>query len=136
MVAPVIPGMNDHEIEHILEKAAQAGAVTAGYVLLRLPHEVAPLFRDWLLREYPGRYRRVISLVRSMRNGKDYDAEWQTHMRGTGPFAQIIARRFRLACARLGLCRRKIHLSAEAFKPPLARGEQLSLFRQSPFSCG
>jgi len=128
MVAPVVPGINDNEIERILEEAANAGVVDAGYVLLRLPCEVAPLFRDWLLREYPGRYRRVMGLVRSMRGGRDYDAEWHTRMRGTGPFADMIAQRFRLACKRLALRRRPVRLCAQDFKPPFDRGKQLSLF--------
>jgi len=128
MIAPVVPGINDHEIEQILDNAAAAGAVDAGYVLLRLPYDVAPLFRDWLVREYPDRYRRVMSLVRSMRNGKDYDAEWHGRMHGAGPFAQMIARRFRLACKRLGLGQRKVRLSADGFTPPAVAGEQLSLF--------
>lgn len=128
MVAPVISAVNDHEIERILEQAADAGAVDAGYVLLRLPYEVAPLFKDWLLREYPDRYRRVMSLLRSMRDGKDYDAEWRTRMRGSGPFAKMIAQRFRLACERFRLGRRRVRLSAQDFRPPLDATGQLSLF--------
>jgi DNA repair photolyase len=83
MMGPVIPGINDHEIERILDAAYAQGAREAGYVLLRLPLEVAPLFKDWLLRNYPDRYRHVMSLVRSMRDGKDYDAEWSKRMPGS-----------------------------------------------------
>ena len=103
MVAPVIPALNDHEIERILDAAKAAGASEAGYVLLRLPLEVSPLFRDWLLRHYPDRYRHVMSLVRSMRGGKDYDAEFGKRMKGAGPYAWQIARRFEMAAKRLGL---------------------------------
>jgi DNA repair photolyase len=91
MVAPIIPGLNDHEIEKILDAVAGMGAREAGYVLLRLPLEVAPVFKEWLLRHYPERYRHVLSLIRSMRGGKDYDAEWGKRMRGTGPYAWQIA---------------------------------------------
>ena len=127
MAAPVIPGLNDHEIERILDSAKAAGADAAGYVLLRLPIEVSPLFRDWLLRHYPDRYRHVMSLVRSMRGGKDYDAEFGTRMRGTGPYAWQISRRFDMAAKRLGLNHRKAALRVDQFVPPHGEGVQLSL---------
>ncbi len=127
MMAPVIPGLNDHEIERILESAGAAGASEASYVLLRLPFEVSPLFRDWLLRSYPDRYRRVMSLIRSMRDGKDYDAEFGKRMKGAGPYAWQISRRFELATRRLGLTRRSIHLRDDIFTPPDGAGVQLSL---------
>jgi len=127
MAAPVIPGLNDHEIERILDSAKAAGADAAGYVMLRLPIEVSPLFRDWLLRHYPDRYRHVMSLVRSMRGGKDYDAEFGTRMRGTGPYAWQIARRFDLTAKRLGLNQRKAPLRIDQFVPPHGEGVQLSL---------
>ncbi|MDP2731932.1 MAG: radical SAM protein, partial [Hoeflea sp.] len=98
-----------------------------GYVMLRLPIEVSPLFRDWLLRHYPDRYRHVMSLVRSMRGGKDYDAEFGTRMRGTGPYAWQIARRFDLTAKRLGLNQRKAPLRIDQFVPPHGDGVQLSL---------
>lgn len=126
MMAPVIPGLNDHEIENILAKAKDAGAVDAGYVMLRLPYEVAPLFKDWLLREYPDRYRRVMQLVRDMRGGKDYDADWKTRMSGEGPFAKLVADRFRLARQRLQLHERHQKLDTELFKVPLALVKQLT----------
>lgn len=128
MVAPVIPGLNDHEIERILAVASDMGAISAGYVMLRLPYEVAPLFKDWLLREYPDRYRRVMTLVRSMREGKDYDADWRTRMRGSGPFAEMVARRFRIARSRLGLGKNRVHFSCEAFVASSNGPVQLSLF--------
>jgi DNA repair photolyase len=127
MVAPVIPGLNDHEIERILDSVKAAGADAAGYVMLRLPIEVSPLFRDWLLRHYPDRYRHVMSLVRSMRGGKDYDAEFGKRMRGTGPYAWQIARRFDLTAKRLGLNARKAPLRTDHFVPPHGEGVQLSL---------
>ena len=102
MVAPIVPGLTDQEIERILDAARAAGALDAGYVLLRLPLEVSPIFKDWLLRHYPDRYRHVMSLVRSMRDGKDYDSEWGKRMRGTGPYAWQIGRRFEIAARRLG----------------------------------
>lgn len=127
MAAPVIPGLNDHEIERILDSAKAAGADAAGYVMLRLPIEVSPLFRDWLLRHYPDRYRHVMSLIRSMRDGKDYDAEFGKRMRGTGPYAWQVARRFQITCKRLGLNLRKAPLRTDHFVPPLGDGVQLSL---------
>ena len=127
LVAPVIPALNDHEIERILDSAAAAGAKDAGYVLLRLPHEVSPLFRDWLLQHYPDRYRHVMSLVRSMRDGKDYDAEFGKRMKGAGPYAWQIGRRFEMATKRLGLIRRSLQLRDDLFVPPGGSGLQLSL---------
>jgi len=127
MAAPVIPGLNDHEIERILDSAKAAGADAAGYVMLRLPIEVSPLFRDWLLRHYPDRYRHVMALVRSMRGGKDYDAEFNKRMRGTGPYAWQIARRFELTAKRLGLNMRKAPLRTDHFVAPFGEGVQLSL---------
>ncbi|MBW3096976.1 PA0069 family radical SAM protein [Pseudohoeflea coraliihabitans] len=127
MAAPMIPGLNDHELERILDSAQAAGASAASYVMLRLPHEVSPLFRDWLLRHYPDRYRRVMSLIRSMRGGKDYDAEFGKRMRGSGPYAWQIGRRFDLAAERLGLKRRKAQMRTDLFVPPKSDGVQLSL---------
>ena len=103
MVAPIIPGLNDSEIERVLESAHAQGAAEAGYVILRLPLEVAPIFKDWLLRHYPDRYRHVMSLIRSMRDGKDYDSDWSKRMKGSGPYAWQIGRRFEIAAKRLGL---------------------------------
>ncbi len=127
MMAPVIPALNDHEIERVLDSAKAAGASEAGYVLLRLPLEVSPLFRDWLLQHYPDRYRHVMSLVRSMRGGKDYDAEFGKRMKGAGPYAWQISRRFEMTTKRLGLVRRGMHLRDDLFVPPDGSGVQLSL---------
>lgn len=128
MVAPVIPALNDHEIERILDNAAAAGATQAGYVLLRLPHEVSPLFREWLLTHYPDRYRHVMNLMRSMRGGKDYDAQYGMRLRGDGPYAWQIKRRFEIACKKHNLNQRTTRLRKNLFKPPSTIGDQLSLF--------
>ncbi|OCJ17840.1 radical SAM protein [Rhizobium sp. AC44/96] len=127
MAAPMIPALNDHELERILEASRAAGALEAGYVILRLPLEVSPLFRDWLLQNYPDRYRHVMSLVRSMRGGKDYDAEFGKRMKGAGPYAWQIARRFEMATKRLGMTRRSMPLRDDLFVPPDGSGVQLSL---------
>ncbi|MFL0692191.1 MAG: PA0069 family radical SAM protein [Agrobacterium tumefaciens] len=127
MMAPVIPALNDHEIERILDSGKAAGATEASYVLLRLPLEVSPLFRDWLLQHYPDRYRHVMSLVRSMRDGKDYDAEFGKRMKGAGPYAWQISRRFEMATKQLGLMRRSLHLREDLFISPNSDGVQLSL---------
>ena len=102
MVAPIIPMITDREIEHILEAAYAHGARAAGYVLLRLPHELKEVWREWLALHYPERAAHVMSLVQQMRGGKDYDSAYGTRMRGEGPFADLIAQRFRKAEARLG----------------------------------
>jgi DNA repair photolyase len=130
MVAPVIPAINDAEIERILDAAAAAGVSGAGYVLLRLPLEVRDLFKEWLIANFPDRYRHVFALIRQMRGGKDYDAQWGKRMTGSGPYAWMIGRRFERACERLGLNVRKAKLTIEHFKPPHRRPEsnQLSLF--------
>ena len=128
MMAPVIPGLNDHEIERVLDAARGQGALEAGYVLLRMPLEVAPLFKDWLLRNYPDKYRHVLSLIRSMRDGKDYDAEWGKRMRGTGPYAWTIGRRFEIAAKRLGMNLEKRPLRTDLFRSPAKGGTQLALF--------
>jgi DNA repair photolyase len=128
MVAPIIPGMTDHEIERILDAARGQGALEAGYVMLRLPLEVSPIFKDWLLRHYPDKYRHVVSLIRSMRDGKDYDAEWGKRMRGTGPYAWSIGRRFELAAKRLGMNTTRRTLRSDLFVSPMKGGTQLNLF--------
>jgi len=128
MVAPVIPALTDAEIEAILARAAGAGAVAAGWVMLRLPREVAPLFRDWLARHYPGRAARVMARVREMHGGRDYAADWGRRMRGEGEYARMIGARFRLAAARLGLARDLPPLATDRFRVPPRQGDQLSLF--------
>jgi DNA repair photolyase len=127
MVAPVIPGLNDPEIERILDSAYAAGAREAGYVMLRLPLEVSPIFKDWLLRHYPDRFRHVMSLVRSMRDGKDYDSEWGKRMKGSGPYAWQIGRRFEMAAKRLGFNLEKRQLRNDLFVPAKSGAEQLML---------
>ena len=128
MVAPVIPALTDSEMEKILEAAHEAGAREAGYILLRLPIEVSPLFRDWLLRHRPDSFRHVMNLIRSMRGGKDYDAQWQKRMKGEGPYADQLAKRFQLAAKRIGFNLRRRSLSTETFLAPQAGGVQLRLF--------
>lgn len=127
MVAPIIPGLNDPEMERILDSARAAGAREAGYVILRLPLEVAPIFKDWLLRHYPDRYRHVMSLIRSMRDGKDYDSEWGKRMKGAGPYAWQIGRRFEIAAKRLGLNAERRQLRIDQFVAGSGAGEQLML---------
>ncbi len=128
MVAPIIPALNDHEIEAILEAAHEAGAREAGYVLLRLPHEVKDLFAEWLLAHEPGRYRHVMNLVRATRGGKDYDASFGSRMVGEGPYAWMLAKRFETALKRLGYRRTRMKLDTTSFRRPTRAGEQLSLF--------
>lgn len=127
MVAPIIPGLTDQEIERILDAGRAAGARDAGYVILRLPLEVAPIFKDWLLRHYPDRYRHVMSLVRSMRDGKDYDSEFGKRMKGAGPYAWQIGRRFEIAARKLGLNSERTRLRSDLFRAPARQGEQLRL---------
>lgn len=128
LLAPIIPAVNDHEIEQLLEAAQEAGADSAGWVLLRLPHEVAPLFRDWLQQQLPQRAEHVMSLLRDARGGQDYDARFGQRMRGSGAYASMLEQRFRVACARLGLRQReqdRESLNASAFRVP---GPQQALF--------
>lgn len=127
LVAPVIPQLTDRDLERVLEAAAGAGAQTAGYVLLRLPHEVGPIFQDWLAAHYPLRAAHVMSLVRQMRDGRDYDAAFFTRQWGTGIYADLIARRFDLACRRTGLAADSPPLRCDLFRPPSPPG-QLALF--------
>jgi DNA repair photolyase len=127
MVAPIVPALTDSEIEAILEAARDAGAGQAGYVLLRLPLELKELFREWLATEYPDRAQRVINLLRSMHGGRDYVAAFGTRQRGSGPYADQIAARFRLATRRLGLNARSVNLRTDLFRPPVKVGGQLSL---------
>ena len=127
MVAPIVPGLTDNEIEHILEAAHEAGATEAGYVLLRLPLELKDVFREWLASEFPDRAGKVINLLRSMHGGKDYTAEFGKRQKGSGPYADQIALRFRLALKRLGLNQRRQSLRLDLFSPPVAKGQQMPL---------
>jgi DNA repair photolyase len=128
MVAPVIPAINDAEIERILDTAAAVGVKEAGYVLLRLPLEVRDLFREWLMANFPDRYRHVFKLIREMRGGKDYDSTWGERQTGSGPVAWMIGRRFEATCEKLGLNRTRRTLSTEQFTPPQPDAAQLTLF--------
>ena len=129
MVAPVIPWVNDSEVEAVLEATREAGADSAGYVLLRLPHEVAPLFRDWLQTHVPDRAAHVMSTIQQLRGGKDYDASFGTRMRGQGVYADLLERRFSLALKRLGYpAKRPRQLDCSLFKPPRAPSQQGELF--------
>ncbi len=128
MVAPIIPGINDNEIEAILEEAAKAGASAAGYVILRLPLEIKELFSEWLEAHFPDRAARVMKLVRQMRGGRDYDPEWGKRQRGEGPYAQMIADRFARALRRFGLEKPRLPLDHTQFRRPIGAGDQQDLF--------
>jgi DNA repair photolyase len=127
MVAPVIPALNDAEIERILDAAAAVGVAEAGYVLLRLPLEVRDLFREWLIANFPDRYRHVFKRIRETRGGKDYDSSWGKRMTGGGPIAWMIGRRFELACEKLGFNKARTKLATDHFNPPQRGPEQLTL---------
>jgi DNA repair photolyase len=127
MFAPIIPALNDHEMETVLKAARQAGAVYGGYVLLRLPREVQGLFTEWLQAHYPDKADHVLSLLRSCHGGKEYDARFGQRMRGSGPYAELLAQRFKLACKRLGLNKLRRDLTCRHFRPPPRAGEQLGL---------
>ena len=129
LFAPCIPGLNDHEMEAVLERAAAAGASGASYVALRLPLEIKDLFREWLESDHPDRARRVMSLVRQMRGGKDYDAQWGSRMKGQGPIAELMADRFAAARKRYGLEGRWGSLDMSQFRVPPKPGGQIDLFR-------
>lgn len=128
MNAPIIPGLNDSEIEAVLNAAYAAGTREAGYVLLRLPLEVKDIFRTWLEEEMPDRASRVMSLIRQTRQGKDNDSTFGRRFTGTGPYAWSIGRRFEMACERLGLNRERRRLTTDRFRKPAAPGDQLTLF--------
>jgi len=128
LVAPIVPAINDHEIEDCVAAIAGAGASHVNFVLLRLPHEVKDVVRDWLARHFPDRARRVMSLMQSMRGGKDYDAAWGFRQRGEGPLAEAIAARMALAAKRHGLGVGTARLRTDLFVPPRAERAQLDLF--------
>ena len=128
LVAPVIPAINDAEIERILEAVAETGVRHAGYVLLRLPLELKDLFRQWLIENFPDRYRHVINLIRETHGGKDYDSSWGKRMTGSGPIAWMIGRRFEVASERLGFNLTSVKTTTEHFRPPRPAAEQLDLF--------
>ena len=128
MFAPVIAGLNDHEMETAIGAAAEAGAKSAAYVVLRLPREINPMFQSWLELHYPLRASKVMSLMRAQRGGKDYDSDFAQRMKGSGPIAQLIARRFAQVCRKAGLNQSRSHLETTLFAPPARNEGQLTLF--------
>ncbi len=133
LVAPIIPALTDKTLEHVLEAGAKAGAARAGWILLRLPNEVRPLFKEWLATHYPQRADHVISIVRQSRGGRDNDPNFHTRMSGSGNFVELIGQRFDLACKKFGLNREQNQMASRGgldctrFKPPRNSG-QLGLF--------
>jgi DNA repair photolyase len=127
LVAPIIPGLTDSEIEAILTRAHAAGAREAGYVMLRLPLELRDLFGEWLLAHYPHKVRHILSLIRSVRDGKIYDSTFGKRMTGSGPYAWMIGRRFEAAAAKIGFAKTRLKLRHDLFQPPPRIGEQLQL---------
>ena len=128
MFAPVIPVLNDPEMETVLTRAAEAGAISAGYVMLRLPHEVKQLFRTWLQTHYPLKASHVMNRVRDIRGGRDNDPEFASRMRGNGIYAAIIEQRFRAICERLGLNRTDVLLETSLFRRTAKQKNQIELF--------
>src|SRR6185437_3513096 len=129
LVAPIIPALNDRDLEHVLQAASEAGAKVAGYTTLRLPHELKQLFREWLTAHVPQRAEHVMSLVQQMNGGRDYDSDFRTRMHGQGVFAQLLARRFEVACAKYGYLRRGgVQLDTSRFIPARAPSPQAELF--------
>lgn len=128
-VSPIIPAITDHELEAILDAAWEAGARTASYIPVRLPHEVAPLFRNWLEAHYPDRAAKVMAQIAELRGGRANDPQFFSRMRGTGVWAQLIRTRFKIACRRLGFNERRVELRQDLFRAPLkeGQGEQLRL---------
>jgi DNA repair photolyase len=128
MVAPIVPGLTDPEIENILEAASNAGATSAGYVTLRLPLELKTLFREWLATAFPDRAGRIIHALQSMHGGQDYVAAFGHRQKGSGPFADQIGQRFRLAVRRLGLDGERTRLRCDLFRHPIIKGGQYQMF--------
>jgi DNA repair photolyase len=127
-VAPLIPAINDHEVEAILAAAAQAGAVSASWIPIRLPHEISSLFQSWLDIHFPNRANKVMAIIRSLRDGRDNDPRFFTRMRGSGPWADLILSRFKIAARKHRLNLHKWHLRSDLFVPPRLDG-QLALFQ-------
>src|SRR5437762_4035263 len=133
MVAALIPALNDKTMEHVLESASEAGAEEAAYVIMRLPNELKDLFKEWLAAHYPARAEHVISIIHQMRGGRDNDPRFGTRMSGTGNFAELIAKRFEIACRKYrlnehGAGRRRIELDCSGFRPPAKNPGQFTLF--------
>ena len=124
MIAALIPALNDKTMEHVLEAAAAAGAKEAAYVIMRLPHELKTLFKEWLAEHYPQRAEHVMSIVRQMRGGKENDPNFGTRMSGTGNYAELVEKRFDIACRRFGVNRREApDLDCSRFRPPSLSGQ-------------
>ena len=128
MVAPLIPALNDSEVEKILQEAAKSGAASASYVLLRLPREIKELFYEWLHRHQPLKAEGIIAHIRETRGGRDYDSTFRKRQTGEGPYAELLVNRFRLASRRLGLDRELVPLDSNRFQVPIATQSQMSLF--------
>ncbi|MDZ7662634.1 PA0069 family radical SAM protein [Thiohalophilus sp.] len=128
LMAPIIPVLNDNEIEQLLGQCAAAGAESASYVILRLPHEIKDLFVQWLQEHYPLKAEHVISRIRDLRGGQAYRSEFGERMRGSGQYADLIAKRFALACKKHGLNRRTLELDCSKFRVPPRSGDQMGLF--------
>jgi len=131
MAAPMIPALNDHELETVLERAGEAGAYAAGYTMLRLPMEVGPIFEEWIREHYPDRAERVLNHVRESHGGRYNDPQWGKRMRGEGHYAELLRARYHAAIRRFGLDRRNYVLRTDLFAPPRAASPQLSLFGES-----
>lgn len=128
MASPMIPALTDPEMEAILKAGRKAGARHASWIMLRLPQEVSPLVQEWLAAHFPDRAGRIMSRLREMHGGKEYDATWHKRMRGEGPYAEMVARRFDLAIKRLGLCKTAPPMRCDLFRAPVLEGAQMSLF--------
>ena len=127
-IAPVVPGITDHEIESIVSAAAECGAKSVSFIPMRLPHEVAPLFEQWLENHYPERKSKVMSIIRQIRGGRRNDPEFHSRMRGQGPWADLIRTRIAIASRKAGLDQAKFNLRTDLFQRPLISGSQLELF--------
>jgi DNA repair photolyase len=128
MFAPVIPALNDHELETVLEHAAQAGCRFAGTIVLRLPREVNPMFKEWLAAHYPLKYDRVMNRIRDLRGGRESDTQFGRRMKGQGVFARLLAQRFERACRALGMNESRHDLDTSLFRAPGRNTDQLELF--------
>jgi DNA repair photolyase len=125
-LSPVIPAITDHEMEHIMGRAAEAGARAAFFLPVRLPHEVAPLFRAWLAEHFPDRAGKVMATIQSIRGGRDNDPNFHTRFRGQGPWAELLRTRFHIAAKKYGLDGERLRVRTDLFRPPA--GDQGELF--------
>jgi DNA repair photolyase len=128
MASPMVPALSDPELEAILQAGRDAGARSASWIMLRLPREVSPLMQDWLAQHYPDRAERIMGRLREMHGGKEYDAAWHRRMRGEGPYAEMVAQRFKVAVKRLGLTEKGKPMRCDLFRPPQKETAQMSLF--------